>query len=68
MPFLDLLLLVVIVGIVSIYLDRRFIRNRGASPKTPAAAPAPTTAAPAPAEPPAVQATEEVHEVKNGSN
>lgn len=72
MPFLDLLILVVIVGSVSIYLDRRFIRNRGASrpaaeapatPTPPAAAPVET-----PVEAPAVQASETVQEVKNGSN
>lgn len=67
MPLLDLLLLVVLVGTLSIYLDRRFIRNRGASAKAPAAQPAPPTPASAPGETPAAPVTEEVQEAKNGS-
>lgn len=56
MPYVNLILLIVIISLISIYIDRRWVRNRG---KTEAAAA--TESTPGMAESPVVE------EKSNGS-
>ena len=64
MPLLPLAVLVVVIGSLSIYVDRRFIRNRKTAPKAPKTDAKVAAEAATPASP----AIQETQEVKNGAN
>lgn len=64
MPLLPLAVLVVVISSLSIYVDRRFIRNR----KTALKAPKTDAKVAAKAATPASPEIQETQEVKNGAN